>query len=163
MSNIFQIQQEYLYLITEIEENEGMLTPEIEESLLSNEADFNNKVENYVKIIHHWEGEVDTIKKEIERLTKLKKTKEASIESLENNLSAALKQRGIGKLNVGTNTLSFRKSESVVVLNPEAVPSEFIKEVTTETIDKNALKAWLKQGNTTDSAFIEVKQNLQIK
>lgn len=163
MSNIFQIQQRYLHLITEIEENEGMLTPEIEESLLSNETDFNSKAENYVKIIHHWEGEVDTIKSEIERLTKLKRSKETSIESLKNNLSYALQSRGIGKLTLGTNNLSFRSSESVVVTDPEGVPSEFITTKTTETIDKMALKKWLKQGNTSDAAYIEENQNLQIK
>lgn len=163
MTNIFQIQQEYLYLLTEIEENEGILSPEIEESLLSNEAQFNTKAENYVKIVRHWEGEVDTIKKEIERLTTLKKRKETSIESLENNLAAALQSRGVDKLSVGTNTLSFRKSEAVIIDNPDLIPDNFISKKTVETIEKALIKAWIKKGNTVEGAYIEERQNLQIK
>lgn len=164
MNNIFQIQQEYLTLISQIEENEGNLTTEIEQSLLSNEAEFNNKAENYVKMIRHWDGEIDTIKKEIERLTNLKKRKESSIESLKNNLSEALKSRGIDKLNIGTSKLSFRPSEAVIILDENEIPSQFVHSVTTETIDKKGLKKYLEtNGDIEDVAYIDKRQNLQIK
>lgn len=161
--NIFNIQHNYLVLLAEIEEEGGVLTPELEQEIESNERDFNNKVENYVKMIRHWEGEVNTIKNEIERLNDLKNRKEKSIETLEDNLSEALQLRNIDKLTVGTNKLSFRKSETLEVTDPEGVPEEFIKSVTTESIDKTALKKWIKDGNTTDSAYIKENKNLQIK
>lgn len=163
MSNIFQIQQDYFNLMAEIEEEGGILLPEVEEALLANEDEFNNKVENCVRMIKHWEGEVDTIKKEIDRLTRLKKAKETSIESIEDNVANALLSREIDKLTVGTNKLSFRKSETLEVTDPEGVPEEFVKSVTTETIDKTGLKKWIKDGNTTDSAYIKENKNLQIK
>lgn len=163
MSNIFQLNQQFLEVMADIEENEGVLTPEFEEALLSNIGDFNEKVENCVKMIRHWEGEIDTIDAEIERLSKMKKAKNTSIESLKNNIHYSLTTRGIEKLSAGTNTLSFRKSEAVIVTNPEGVPDQFIETKEVQSIDKTALKAWLKSGNETDSAHIEVRQNLQIK
>jgi|WetSurMetagenome_2_1015567.scaffolds.fasta_scaffold104931_1 hypothetical protein len=163
MSNIFQIQQDYFEILSQLEDNEGIFSPELEEALRSNEEDFNYKVENCVKMIHHWEGELMGIEAEIERLTKLKKRKDNAIDALKNNISYSLQSRNIGKLTVGTHNLSFRTSKALIVGNPDNVPDEFITTKEVETIDKNALKAWIDKGNEVEGTYIETRQNLQIK
>ena len=49
--NLYQIEQDLLELYTQIEENNGEITPEIEERLKITQENFTNKLENYT--IHH--------------------------------------------------------------------------------------------------------------
>ena len=73
--NIFEIEQDLLSIFDEIEENEGELTPELEEKLAITQENFKNKVESYVNLIKIKEGELITISKEIDRLEKLADSK----------------------------------------------------------------------------------------
>lgn len=163
MSNIFNIQQEYFDILNQIEENDGEITDEISNLLESNEGDYKEKLDNYLKMIHYWEGLLGNINAEIERIGKLKKSKEKAIETLKENISVSLQSRSIEKLDLGTHILSFRKSDAVIVTDPTMVPKHFLVKKVTESIDKTELKKWLKEGNSTEGAYVEERQNLQIK
>ena len=66
--NIFEIEQDLLSIFDEIEENEGELTPELEEKLAITQENFKNKVESYINLIKIKDGEINTISEEINRL-----------------------------------------------------------------------------------------------
>jgi hypothetical protein len=80
--NIFNIQQEYLELMEILEENEGELTPELEQRLAINQQDLEHKVKAYHHIITILKGDTAVIDDEVARLNKIKETKTNTIERL---------------------------------------------------------------------------------
>ena len=69
--NIFDIEQEYLDLMSDIDNAEGEITTELAERLKINEEDREQKITNYCGLIKSIDGNTATIKAEIERLKKL--------------------------------------------------------------------------------------------
>ena len=94
MSNIFQLSDEYRQLMMEIEDNEGDLTPDLEQRLKINEENFANKMDAYANIIALKSGDIQVIKDEVTRLGALQKTKEKNIEKLKNIMIEAIKLYG---------------------------------------------------------------------
>lgn len=88
--NIYDISEEYLSIVSELEEAEGELTPELEEKLKINREDFEAKATAYIHIIRINEGESDFITTEIERLNGLKAGRLNKIERLKNTLKNAV-------------------------------------------------------------------------
>ena len=88
--SIYNISEEYLSIVTELEESEGELTPELEERLSINRVDFIAKATAYVHIIRMTESENSFIDLEIERLSALKAGRSNKIERLKNTLKNAV-------------------------------------------------------------------------
>lgn len=119
MANIYNIQQELLEIFNQIEENEGELTPELEEALAIKEDEFKSKVEAYTGVIKQLELDLSGIKAEQLRLTALKVSKEKTIDRLKSIIIEAVNRFGDTSktgskfLDYGTGKVSLRKSESV--------------------------------------------------
>lgn len=117
--NIFEIEQDLLSIFDEIEENEGELTPELEEKLAVTQENFKNKVESYVNLIKIKEGELNTISIEIDRLKKIGESKEKLITRLQDIIMKAINKFGDttpkgGKFfDYGTGKISIRKIQVV--------------------------------------------------
>ena len=90
MSNIFQIQNEYLQLIDKLIQNEGELTPELDIELAINKEELQAKAINYGFVVKQLDAEVDIIDLEIGRLQGLKKVRKNAIDRLKTNLSNAM-------------------------------------------------------------------------
>lgn len=124
--NIFEIEQDLLSVFDEIEENEGEITPELEEKLEVTQENFKNKVESYVNLIKIKEGELDTISFEIDRLKKLGESKTKLIARLQNIILQAINKFGDttpkgGKFfDYGTGKISIRKTQ-IVDTNDELI------------------------------------------
>jgi hypothetical protein len=67
------------------------------------------------------------------------------------------------KLETSLNNLSYRKSESVSILDEASIPEEYWKEKVTKTIDKVSIKDAIKSGKDVAGASIQENMNLQIK
>lgn len=65
---LYEINQDYLRLMSEIEENDGEMTPELEQALAINEADHAAKLEAYGQIIANYKAEAEACKAEAARL-----------------------------------------------------------------------------------------------
>ena len=81
-SNIFQISNDYLELIATIEDNDGELTPELEEALSINKEELDAKMEAYAHIIKQKQADMKLAKDEIDRLRDLMKRDEKTIDRL---------------------------------------------------------------------------------
>ena len=92
--NIFQISQDLLDAFSELEENGGELTDELEAKLTVSQADFKTKVENYTKVIKQAESDVELVDKEIKRLQELKKSKNNAIDRLKKVVICAIEMCG---------------------------------------------------------------------
>lgn len=122
-----------------------------------------DKVEDYCHIIYQLLADADMYATEIKRLEAKKKAAEKGAERMKGALSAYMQASNTKKLSAGTFTLSFRKSESVLIKDENAIPTEYIKTKTTTSVDKTAIKNAIKSGQTVAGAEIQTNQNLQIK
>lgn len=124
--NIFEIEQDLLSIFDEIEENEGELTPELEEKLAITQENFKNKVESYINLIKIKEGELITISSEIDRLKKFGESKAKLITKLQNIIIQAINKFGDttpkgGKFfDYGTGKVNIRKTQ-IVGTNDELI------------------------------------------
>lgn len=108
------------------------------------------------------EADIQGIKAEIDRLNKIKKSKESTIETLKNNIEYSMKQKGIEKLEVGTFKAYYKKSESVEITNLDVIPADYITRVEIKP-DKVAIKKAIKAGEVVDGAHIQTNMNFYIK
>jgi len=131
--NIFQLQEEYLYLMQDIEQAEGEITEELAERLAINKEDFSAKMDAYANIIAQFNGEVAIIDTEMERLKGLKTSKENAVTRMKTAMNDALKLFGdIGKTNNQTFKTPLHSYWNVyhkplVVLDETSVPEEYVR------------------------------------
>lgn len=121
MANIFNIQQDLYAIFSSIEENEGEITPELEEALTIKREEFNTKVQGYVAFIKQLELDNKGIKEEIARLKDLQKSKEKTIDNLKKIMAMAINnfgdtnKSGTKFLDYGTGKVSICKFDSIEV------------------------------------------------
>lgn len=121
MANIFDIEQTLLDIYSELEENGGELTEELENQLEITQADFNSKVQSYTNLIKSIESDIDLIAKEEARLKDLKERKKKSIERLSKIVINAIDmfgdctKSGTKFIDFGTSKISIRTTKKVEV------------------------------------------------
>lgn len=121
MASIFNIQQNLYAIFDSIEENEGEITPELEEALTIKREEFSTKIQGYVAYIKQLELDNKGIKEEIARLKDLQKSKEKTIDNLKKIMAMAINafgdtnKSGTKFLDYGTGKVSIRKSDSIEV------------------------------------------------
>ena len=103
------------------------------------------------------------IKQEIERLQKLMEKVDKEWENAKKSVDWIMKATKTQKLETSLNNLSYRKSESVSILDEALIPEEYWKEKVTKTIDKVSIKDAIKSGKDVAGASIQENMNLQIK
>lgn len=163
--NLYEIDKHY----QEVLENGFSFDDETGEILFDTESldklqgEYKDKIDNIVCFIKDIEALNLAIKNEKKALDERIKMNENKIERLKSYVSESLKQRQLKKFETSKNKLSFRKSESVNVLDESLLDKKFMKEKTTYTPDKTSIKKALKNGEEVSGAVLEVKENLQIK
>lgn len=161
--SLYNIELEYLTIRDQLIENGGELTPEIEASLVINEQNLTTKGTNYGFVIKDLEAEISVIDSEIERLKKLKESRNNAIERLENNIKTAMTIYGLEEIKSPVLKINFRNSESVEVVNIDLLDKEYTTTKTTISADKAKIKQAIKDGKTVIGAVIKQNKNLQIK
>lgn len=121
MANIYNIQQDLLNIFAEIEDNDGELTPELEEALNISRDNLKNKIQNYSDYIKILESDLFSIKAEKDRLTALQKSKERTIERLKKIMIEIITEfgdvtsSGTKYIDYGTGKVSIKNSKVVEV------------------------------------------------
>ena len=161
MKSLFNIKNEYLQIADAL--TNGEVTQELEQALIINEAELQEKSVAYSYVIKSFEGNNELIDAEIKRLQELKKRNEKTIERMKSAVVDAMELYGIEKVESPTLKLSLRKSESVEVFNESELQNIYFTEKVTRTPNKTAIKEAFKQGNLVIGAHLLTKNNLQIK
>ena len=123
-------------------------------------SDYEEKVENYIKVIKNNEADIEARKNEIKRLTELNKADERKNERMKEVLKESMDLTGHERVDTSLFKVSFRKSEAVEVddlLLPEAY------KVATWKADKKRLKEDLKNGLEILGAELVERKNLSIR
>lgn len=92
--SIFNIEEEYIALLNEIDDNDGILTEEQEKQLAINIDDFEKKMRNYTYLVKEREGINKMIDDEVKRLYELKKQNNNLIDRLKLIMRDALELFG---------------------------------------------------------------------
>lgn len=121
MGNIFEIKSELLNIFNNIEENEGEITPEIEEALKITQDEFKDKVKSYCELIKILKNDISLVDAETKRLAEVKKSKQNIIDRLSGILTDAIDEFGDitksgGKfIDYGIGKVSVRNTKKVDV------------------------------------------------
>lgn len=154
MASIYNIQQDLYAILNNIEENDGELTPELEEALNIKREEFSTKIQGYVAVIKQLELDTKGIKEEVARLKDLQKSKEKTIDNLKKIMAIAINEfgdvtkSGTKYLDYGTGKVSIHKSDSIEV--DEDGTKQFVNRFF-------RYFNWLHFTNTTDQQELDVK------
>ena len=155
MGNIYQIEQDLFSIFNTIEENEGEITPEIEEQLSIKQNEFKDKIQAYTAVVKQLELDIDGIKAEKCRLNDLQKSKEKTIDRLKQIMVDAIQifgdisKSGTRFIDFGTGKVSLRHSDSIEV--DEAGTKQFVNRFF-------GYFNWLKYTNAFDQVELDVKE-----
>lgn len=117
-----------------------------------------DKIENVACWIKNLVAEADMIEIERKKLDERKHAAMKKAESLKGWLNYALEGQ---KFSTGKVAVSYRKSQAVVIPDPEKVPASYYK--AKYEIDKATIKEALKNGEIVPGAILEERNNIQIK
>lgn len=122
------------------------------------------KIENIALYVKNLEALTLSLKNEENALAERRKAKEKRIESLKNYLTNSMVAAGENGIETSKVCISFRKSEAVVAdMNKLDEAYIAVKTTIDRKPDKAAIKKAIKEGIAVEGAYIETKQNLQIK
>lgn len=124
------------------------------------QTDYEEKVENYVKVMKNLEADIEARKNEIKRLTELNKADEKKKDHLKETLSVSMALTGHDRVDTKLFKVSFRKSQAVEV-DEMLLPESY--KVATYKPDKKRLKEDLKNGLEILGAELVEKKNLSIR
>lgn len=161
MISLYVIEKDLAQILLEIEDAGGVVSSEMESKLAITQETLNTKCAAYGYVVMEKEGNVSLIDAEIKRLQILKAKQQSVIENLKTRVSDAMLKYGIDKIETPMLKLSFRKSESVDILDESLLNAKYFSY--RPTIDKTAIKNDIKSGLLVEGATIVSKDNLQIK
>lgn len=119
MDSLYNIEQDLLSVINELEENGGEFTPELEEKLVISQENLREKLTSYVAVINRMTAQIDACKCEEKRISTLRKSRENTLERIKNNVLGAVHtfgyvtKNGNYVIDLDTCRLSTRLSSSV--------------------------------------------------
>lgn len=152
--NLYEIDNEILGCV-DAETGEIFDEEKFRELGLSRDA----KIENICLWIKNLSAEIEALKAEKMAFDNRQKVAENKMESLKKYIAGYLDGAPYESTKV---KVSFRKSESLEVLDFNLIPDEFLK-YNEPTVDKAGIKAAMKLGKNFDGIAIIEKQNIQIK
>ena len=122
---------------------------------------FEEKVENTVKVIKNKEADKKQLKEEIDRLTARCKSIDNDITRLKIGLQGAFEITGHDKVKGLLFTVYLAKNQPSVVVDEELLPKKYF--VITKKPDKNAIKEVLNAGKKVKGATLQESRSLRIK
>ena len=160
---LYGITNEMQQLLRLIEENEGEMTPEIENALAISEDNFAAKSEDYGHAILNLKAMAAAAKAEKDRLAALQKFYENTYNRLDGALKSAMVATGHDKVETPTMRLSLRHSTATEVDDLDQLPAEYKTTKVEVVADKTAIKKAIQDGEAVPGAHLVENVSLQIK
>ena len=159
--SLFEISEDQQEIIDAVESFDGEITPEIEQALMINEKNRNQKVMAYVNVFQTSDALISTaqiMKKRCEAIIKRENNKQDRMKA---SLLSYIKQ--FGAFTIGVMSFRTKKSSSVKVeVEVNELPEEYRTKNLKITPNLKALKEALNNGEEIDGVSIQNNQNLKI-
>lgn len=120
------------------------------------------KIEGYCQIIKQLTADEEMFKAELDRLKSRKDSLSKSIDRMKKALQSNLEVRNETKIKAGTFTVSIRESQAVSILDIDKLPQE-VKTPQPPKVDKNLIKAMLKDGIKFEGAELVTNRSVSIR
>lgn len=134
-TSLSQISEKFFLLYRQIEENEGELTPEIEDQLKITEEEFSEKIEDYCFLFEQYKAESGSTKDLAKKYTERAK----SLENLSNKFGETIKQaiKLYGKsrktdsgltaydVDIPDGEITLTPTQSVIINSSDLVPDKY--------------------------------------
>ena len=164
MSSIYEITQDYLYLM-EMAEMEEVDAQMVADTLEAVEGELEYKAEAYAKIMKNLEGDIQALKSEEERLSQKRKTIENNIKRMKEALQSVMEVTGKTKFKTQLFSFGIQNNAPSVVVTADIkdIPAEYLR-VKEPEVDKTAIKKAIQEGiDLSDIAHLEQSQSLRIR
>ena len=162
--NLYEINAEIEKAIEALFANADEVTGEIRQedvdALEAMKMARDEKLENIGCYIKNAKAMADAIKAEEKALKERRETLESKAENMKAYVANALQGE---KWESAKVAFSFRRSESVSIPDIDLLDEKYLVQEVTYKPDKKAIKEAIKAGNEVRGAFLDEKQNLQIK
>ena len=159
---LFELDQRFIDIVKKIEEAGGEVTPELEKAYDNICFDLLQKEENYIKIVEHFDSQIELGEKIINRINSKINMFKNRQERLKANLIYSMQQRKIDIVETELGKIRLQQSESVKDLSISEYPKEFIKIEIIKKIDKAGLKKSCKNNPELLEKYIEKKPFIKI-
>jgi hypothetical protein len=161
MKTLLNIRKEYTDLLSRIEEEEGELTPEVEQALTISGQELAEKSLAYIEFIGNLQAQNDRIDDEVKRLQHLKRQNTQLLNFLQKGLVHAVQE--FGTIRAGTHTIGLRQTEECVIEDAERVPDKFKTVKMDIQVDKLAVKRALRDGENVPGVHLQQNQHPVIR
>ena len=147
--------------------DEGELSQDvIDDTLEGLEYELEEKADAYAKVIRSLEGDMASLKAEIDRLTARKRTMENNITAMKQSLEMAMRVAERPKIKTKLFSFSVQKNPPALKIdNPNLVPTEYVIPQAPK-YDSAGIKKFLKSLDENDSckwAHLEQSESLRIR
>ena len=164
---LYELTSDYLALLDAIDSGE---IPEeaITDTLEAITACIEDKADSIACMLKSLDAECKAIKAEEDRLAERREVKEKAHKRIKQYLSDTLQRAGLDKIETARNKITFRKSETVEIVDEvffawaQKHRDDLLK-YSKPTADKTAIKRVLKDGIKIAGAELRINQNIQIK
>lgn len=160
MSKLYEIANQYAEL-----ENSGLEPDFIADTLAGIQGEFEDKVENVLKLIKNEQAYAEALKAEAKSFSERAKVSENKIESLKAYLVSSIEVAGLKSVRAGMMSVSLRApSKSVEVTDATKIPVDYVEFDTVIKPDKLAIKKLLEAGQEVPGCELKTgKPSLLIK
>jgi hypothetical protein len=134
----------------------------IEERMDKLDMAFETKADNLVNMIYAFNGHVDMLDAEIERLQKKKKQREKSIAWAKNYLSKQLYSQGKKTLQTSLHRITQTTSKTLEIKDESLIPKKFVLKEVVYKLDKKTIKDLIESGKEVKGAYIQEHLRIRI-
>lgn len=133
---------------------------ELQDTIEMVEQDFKDKADAYGQVYTQLMADAEMLDDEIERLTAMRKAKEAGAKRLKQAMLNAMLATGQSKVEGRLYAFSTRKAKKLAITGE--VPEDFLRYKEPEP-DKKAITDWIKNGHDCDFAHLEETTSLIVR
>ena len=162
MATLYELQGEYQRLY-QLAEEEELTLEDIQDTLESLDGEMEDKAVGYAMVMKDIEGQIDVIKKEVERLNSKVKTLNNNKDRMKNALQDAMIQTD--NKEIKTDLFNFKiqnNPPSVKVLQESEIPEQYFIPQEPK-LDKKGILAELKAGKDIQGVEMVQGQSLRIR
>lgn len=121
------------------------------------------KADSVAAIIRQSVARINYLKEEEQRIKNRRQSAEKQLARTKAYFQGVMEFHGLKSIKGESSTLSIRRSEQVVVNNPEYIPENFKRIKTTIEADKAAIKEALKSGEEIEGCYIVENFSLNVR
>lgn len=158
MGTLYELNQEYMSLLQQIDEAGAEELEGLFERLEQVGGSLTDKAANYAKAMKNLTADADAMRAEAARLTEAARRKETTVTALKSRILYVMYENGLKTLETPIGKWAIRRSPlSVEIINADAIPAEY-RIPQPDRIDKAAIKAaYTKGGEIVPGA--EIRQD----